>query len=97
MDTAPQARKLQVFGDPPSQAGGQPSFLHPAATVSELPSLRERTASIGLGLMPWMCLCHQLTPLQVRAPGDLSLLRKAEPRPIKSRLVNPVKPSIYCC
>lgn len=81
-------RAQRVFGDPVSQAGGQPGFPLPPAPVPELPSLQEGTASAGLGLMPLRLPCPQLTPLQVRPPGDPSLLHKAEPRHIKGKVAD---------
>lgn len=73
-------RAQRVFGDPLSQAGGPPGFILSPAPVPELPSLQEGTASTGLGLMPWRCPCPHLTLLQVRPPGDPSLLCKADLR-----------------
>ena len=93
-------------GSCPAEPGGcletlsrRPGFPLPAASVPEPPSLQKATAYMGLGLMPRRSLCPQLTSLQVRPSGVLSLLHKAEPRHQRqsSRLVKPVKPAIYCC
>lgn len=79
MDPAPQSP--MGFWRPSFTGRRQAWLPSPPALVPEPLGLQEGTASLGLRRSP----CPQLTPLQVRHPGDPSLLCNTEPRHINGK------------